>query len=132
MSGFNRHRGLSALGWLFVLSVAGFGLLTASKLGPHYLDNRFVVASLKDLSEDPAFPGMTLKAIREKLNKTFRVNNVRGKPLQSINIKRNAKGTVVTIAYEEVIPFIYNIDVVLRFNSVLDSAKPDACCNPGV
>ncbi len=132
MSGIRGQRGLSALGWLFVLSVLGFCLLTASKLGPHYLDNRFVVASLRELSTDPALATMAPSVIREKLNKKFRINNVRGKPLQSIKVKRHAKAVVVSIAYEEVIPFIHNIDVVLKFNNVLNSAKPDQCCDAGL
>jgi len=128
MNNLKRQQGLSAIGWLFVLSVFGFSLLVVSKLGPYYLDNRFVVSTLKTLRDDPEFPQMSSSDIRTKLSKTFSINNIRGKAKKSVRITKNTKNTLVTIAYEERIDLLHNIDVVLTFNNVLDSANPDDCC----
>ncbi|MEO0443313.1 MAG: hypothetical protein AAFZ92_06165, partial [Pseudomonadota bacterium] len=54
-----QQSGLSLLGWLVVICIFGFLLMTVSKLGPHYVDNRYVVQVLKALGEDPTFPTMT-------------------------------------------------------------------------
>lgn len=128
MYSLKQQRGLSAIGWLFVISVFGFTLLVASKLGPHYLDNRFVVSTLKTLAEDPELPRMSPSEIRTKLSKTFSINNIRGKATQSVKVVKTSKNTLVTIAYEERVHLLHNIDVVLDFNSVLDSTQPDKCC----
>lgn len=130
MKSFKRQGGLSMTGWLFVVCVFGFSLFTAARLAPHYLDNRFVVASLEDLAEDPAFPTMTLSEVKEKLSKNFKINNVRGKPLKSLKVERKSKATVVSIFYEEKIPFFYNVEVLLTFHSVLNSKHPEDCCKP--
>ncbi len=130
MYSLKQQRGLSALGWLFVITIFGFSLLVASKLGPHYLDNRFVVETLEALGEDPAFPRMSLVEIRSKLDKTFNINNVRGQATESVKVTKNSTGTLVQIKYEERVHLLHNIDVVLTFNSVLDSSKPDDCCRP--
>ena len=126
----NRQRGLSLLGWLIVICIFGFAIMVASKLGPYYLDNRYVVEVLKTLGEDPNFPKMTTNEIKRQLGKTFQINNVRGKPTDSVKIVKNSGGTLVSIQYEERIDFLHNIDVVLDFHSVLDSNKPDQCCTP--
>lgn len=128
MNSLKQQQGLSAIGWLFVISVFGFSILVASKLGPHYLDNRFVVSTLKSLGDDPEFPRMSVSDIRTKLSKTFSVNNIRGKATQAVKVVKNSKKTLVTIAYEERVELIHNIDVVLTFNNVLDSTKPGDCC----
>lgn len=128
MNSLKQQKGLSAIGWLFVISVFGFSLLVVSKLGPHYLDNRFVVSTLKSLGDDPEFPRMSVSDIRTKLSKTFSINNIRGKATQSVKVVKNAQKTLVSIVYEERIDLLHNIDVVLTFNNVLDSTKPDECC----
>lgn len=130
MPSLKSQQGLSAMGWLFVISVFGFSLLTVSKLGPHYLDNRFVVETLKTLADDPELPRMSVREIRTKLKKTFTINNIRGKPTESVKINKTAKATIISIQYEERIKFLHNIDVLLSFNSVLDSSQPDKCCRP--
>jgi hypothetical protein len=122
--------GLSMLGWLVVAVIFGFCLLTASKLGPHYLDNRWVVEGLKTLADDPEFPRMSISDIQKKMRNYFKINNVRGKAVDSLAIKKKNNKTVVSINYEERIPFLYNIDVLLTFHSELDSTQPDKCCRP--
>ncbi|MGH1485886.1 MAG: DUF4845 domain-containing protein [Cellvibrionaceae bacterium] len=130
MSSIKQQQGMSALAWLVVITIFGFLLLSISKLGPHYLDNRFVVATLKSLGEDPDFSRKSVSDVREQLSRIFQINNIRGKPTESVKVFKNSNGTIVTIAYEERIEFLYNIDVVLTFNSVLDSSQPDKCCTP--
>lgn len=128
MQTLHRQKGLSAIGWLFVISVFGFSLLVASKLSPYYLDNRFVVATLKNLAEDPELSRLSPSDIRTRLNKTFKINNIRGKARDSVKVVKNNKSTIVTIEYEERVHLLQNIEVVLTFNSLLDSAKPGDCC----
>ena len=125
-----KQSGLSLLGWLIVICIFGFVLMTIAKLGPHYLDNRYVVEVLKTLGEDPKFPTMTTSEIKSQIEKSFQINNVRGKPRNSVKIFKNNRGTFVTVQYEERIDFFHNIDVLLDFHSVLDSNKPDECCAP--
>jgi len=127
---YSKQKGLSYLGWLILLSVCGFFLLLTFRLGPVYLDDRFVSETLKTLGQDPAFPGMTVGEIRSKMGKTFTINNIRGKAVQAVKVKKTSKKTLVSIEYEERIPVLANADVVLSFNHVLDSTKPDECCKP--
>ncbi|MFT6386641.1 MAG: hypothetical protein ACJAUP_000009 [Cellvibrionaceae bacterium] len=129
MNSIKKQKGLSGIGWLFVISVLGFSLLLVSKLGPHYLDNRFVVSTLQTLADDPEFPRMAPSEIRSKLYKIFTLNNIRGTAVGALEVVKNSKSTLVTINYEERISLMHNIDVVLTFNSLLDSARPGECCS---
>ena len=130
MKTLKAQRGLSAIGWLFVISLFGFGLLVVSKLGPHYLDNRFVSSVLQSIADDPDVRQLSAGDIRSKLSKEFTINNIRGKPTQSVDISTNANGLVVSINYEERVHLLHNIDVVLTFNNMLDTARPQLCCSP--
>jgi hypothetical protein len=73
---------------------------------------------------------MSISDIQKKMRNYFKINNVRGKAVDALQIKKKNNKTVVSINYEERIPFLYNIDVLLTFHSELDSTQPDKCCRP--
>lgn len=130
MKTLKRQRGLSSLGWLFVISVAGFALLCGFKLGPVYLDNNFVRGALQSLAKEGEVGSMSNGEIRSKLSKLFTINNIRGDVTKKVKVERKKDRVLVSINYEERIPLIYNIDVVLTFENQLDSSRPGECCSP--
>lgn len=129
MISLKQQKGLSSIGWLFVIIVFGAVFTIVAKLAPFYLDNRFVVSTLQGLADDPTFPKMAPNQVRSKLKKTFSINNIRGKAADSVTVSKKKNITLVTIEYEERINIVYNVDVVLTFNSLLDSTRPEECCS---
>ncbi|WP_444907698.1 DUF4845 domain-containing protein [Microbulbifer sp. SSSA008] len=124
-----QQRGMSYWGWLLIIAMLGFALTCVSKMAPAYLDARYVNEGLKTLGQNPNLEEMTTGQIKKELNRFFLVNNVRGEPTKSVQVVRGAKGSVVSINYELRQPLIYNVDVVMKFNKQLDTAKPELCCD---
>lgn len=117
-----QQRGLSSLGWLVVLAVVGFFLTTLLKLGPLYLDNYFVAAAVESLkSED--IHNLDSIGIRRKLDNQFIVNNVRDIDPASISVVREKTRTLVNVDYERRVPFMGNVDVVVKFTNQYDSSQ---------
>lgn len=137
MNTLKKQKGLSTLGWLLVLIIAGFFLLCAFKIIPLYAENRFVVSALKSLI-DPANPleEMTDGEIKRELSKFYTLNNVRSEGPKNIVIVREAKKVLVTIDYEtrarlfEDAPLLRTLDVAVLFENHLDSSAPEKCCKP--
>ncbi|AWF82112.1 DUF4845 domain-containing protein [Microbulbifer sp. A4B17] len=125
-----QQRGMSYWGWLLIIAVLGFALTCVSKMAPAYVDARYVNEALKTLGQNPNLENMTKGQIKKELGRFFLVNNVRGEPTKSVQVVRGAKGTVVSINYELRQPLMYNVDVVMKFNKQLDTAKPELCCDP--
>ncbi|WP_444941151.1 DUF4845 domain-containing protein [Microbulbifer sp. ZKSA004] len=125
-----QQRGMSYWGWLLVIAVVGFVLTCVSKMAPAYVDARYVSEGLKSLGQNPNLENMTSGQIKNDLSRFFLVNNVRGEPTKSVKVVRGSKGSVVSINYELRQPLIYNVDVVMKFNKQLDTAKPELCCDP--
>lgn len=122
---------MNSLLLLFILVSFGFFLTCFFKVGPPYLDNRFIVSALKDLAEQhPDDLAQLSKAtIRQELSKFYTINNVRGEASKALEVDRRQDKTIITVAYETRVPFIANVDVVVKFNNVLDSSRPDECCS---
>lgn len=124
-----QQRGMGYWGWLLIIALLGFALTCVSKMAPAYVDARYVNEGLKSLGQNPNLENMTTGQIKKELNRFFQVNNVRGEPTKSVQVVRGAKGSVVSINYELRQPLIYNVDVVMKFNKQLDTAKPELCCD---
>ncbi|WP_444900241.1 DUF4845 domain-containing protein [Microbulbifer sp. VAAC004] len=125
-----RQRGMSYWGWLLVIAVLGFALTCVSKMAPAYVDARYVSEALRTLGESPELENMSTGQIKKELGRFFLINNVRGEPTKALQVVRGAKSTVVSINYELRQPLIYNVDVVMKFNKQLNTAKPELCCDP--
>ncbi|MBB5209993.1 DUF4845 domain-containing protein [Microbulbifer hydrolyticus] len=124
------QRGMSYWGWLFVIAVFGFGLTVVSKMGPAYIDAHFVEEGLLTLSKQGGVRDMSNTEIKRELDRFFTINNVRGEPVQSVKIIRGADSTLVSINYELRQPLFHNVDVVMKFDKQLNTAKPELCCEP--
>lgn len=122
--------GAGALQILTILMVASFFLLCAFKLVPVYAENRFIMTGIKSIAVDgDALAKMKKREIRSKLIRYYDLNNVRSEGAREIKIIRNSKGVIVQNKYEVRVPLLGNIDVMVRFNNVLDSTRFDECCS---
>lgn len=119
----NKQRGLSALGLLLVLAIAGFFLTIGTRVGPLFLDNSFVNAAIQSL-ENESIHTLTDRQIRRKLSDYFMVNNVRDVNVKDLVIERNKKATVVRLDYERRVNFLANVDVVVAFENTYDTSAP--------
>lgn len=127
----NKQAGMNSLMLLFVLVSFGFFLTCLFKVGPAYLDNRFIVSALRALAEQHPqdLAVLSKSTIRQELDKFYMLNNVRGDAAKALEVERRQEKTIIKVAYETRIPFIANLDVVVKFNNVLDSSRPDECCS---
>jgi len=130
MNSLRYQAGLSSIGWLLTIMVAGFFLLCAFKLIPSYAEDRYIQSALKALPQGGALMELSNSEIKKKLDKFYMINNVRSEGARNIKIERTSKKTLVNVNYEVRVPLIYNIDVVMIFKNQLDSSRPDACCKP--
>lgn len=126
-----KQKGMNAGLLLFVLVMCGFLLTCFFKLGPAYLDNKYITEALRNLAENHPedLKDMSKARIKSELSKFYTINNVRGAATQALEVERSKERTLISVSYEERVPFIANIDVVLKFDNVLDTSRPDECCS---
>jgi hypothetical protein len=130
LSRFPKQQGSMSLGMMYLIFSLGFFLMCAFKIGPAYLDNSFVEAALKSMGSDPAIAEMSNRDFRKKLSKKFSMNNIRGEVTEAVQVKKTPKGTLITIDYENRIPIVANLEVVLTFKNHWNSNTPTVCCKP--
>lgn len=111
-------RGITLLGFLVLLCVAGFFAYMAMKLVPVYVEYFGVLKAMDQVKVEPGAAQMSLDQIRRDLNVKFDLQYVdeNDVPPSAIELKRESGGAVLRIAYEKRVPFMYNIDLVASFD----------------
>ena len=101
------------------------------KVGTAYSENTFVEAALKNAGQlEPPLSEMTKTQIKSKIQSVFGLNNIRGAPVESIEVFRQRNDVFVNVNYEVRETLFLNIDIVMSFENQLDLENPETCCKP--
>ena len=128
MKAHRYSRGITLLGFIIMLCVAGFFAYIVMKLVPVYVEYFGVVKSMEQVRNEPGAAQKSVEEIRRDLNVKFDLQYVDEKdiPPQAIQVKREATGPTLRIAYEKRVPFMYNIDLVASFDKTVNLTSAGA------
>jgi len=118
LTSMKKQQGLSIIGLLVFLLMAGalgfFGL----KVGPTYMENWTLKKMMKDLQTDDAVIGKNPNTIQNVVMKRTRVNGVYNLTPKNLKIKRRGVYNVVTLDYTVSKTLAGNMDVVMTFQEI--------------
>ncbi len=109
------QRGQSMLQIIFYMAVGGFVVTCILKLAPVYITNMTVAKSLEGLKEEPETADLKNGQIVLKVKSRLAANSVRGVAAQSVQVIREKGQIIITANYEERLPFMSNVDAVVKF-----------------
>lgn len=113
------QRGISKFGLLmmFVL-IAGF-LTLGLKVAPLYVDHNLITGICGELIDNGEAANMTITDIRNRVSNSLRINNITGFELSNITMRKENNQPIITVAYERRVELFANLDIVAKFNTVL-------------
>ena len=114
--------GITLIGFVILLLVAGFFAYLAMRLVPMYVEYFGVLKAMDQLRQDPRSASMGLAEVRGELSLKFNTQYVDETSVtpQSISLKKEGGASTVRINYEKRVPFIYNIDLVGTFDKSIN------------
>jgi hypothetical protein len=112
-----KQTGITLIGFLLVLMVAGFFAYMAMKLVPAYSEYMGVVKAMNQVSSD-GVDGKSLDQIRRGLMTKMDFQYVDDATVSpsDITIQQGSSGSELHISYDKDVPFIYNIDFLIHFD----------------
>ena len=118
MKMIGKARGITLIGFLIGLCVLGFFAYLAMRLVPMYVEYFGVVKSMEMVRNEPNSAQKSIDQIRSDLSLKFNTQYVddTSVPPSAISLKRESCGTTLRSAYEKRVPFLYNIDLVGKFD----------------
>ena len=101
--------------FILMVSFMTFGL----KVVPLYVDHNLISGICEELIENGEAANMTTTEIRQRVSNTLRIDNVTDFDLSSITMLKESDQAIITIAYERGVELAVNLDVVAKFDTVL-------------
>lgn len=111
----NKQKGMTAIGWIFMIAVIGFNGLVAINVAPVYFTNSNITALWEKLESDTSLVGLSSKRIRQAVAKRLRVNNVYDLTRDDIVIKKVKGYYIVTLEYEPRGKIVGSLDYIMTF-----------------
>ena len=104
-----RQQGLSFVGWMAMVAIFGFLILSFFKVFPIYNEYFAIQSVLQGLTKDEKVDFKSKRAIWESLQKRLYVNEVRSIKSENLTIQRKDGKTTITISYRTQRPYIGNL-----------------------
>ena len=113
------QRDASKLGLVMLFAlIAGF-LTAGLKVAPLYVDHNLVSGICAELVETGEAANVTITDVRNRVSISLRINNVTDFDLGNITMRNENNQAIITIDYERRVALVANLDVVAKFNTVL-------------
>jgi hypothetical protein len=121
-----KQHGITAIGWLVILSLIAFFSLVTLKVFPLYYESFQVAAGMKAVAERRDIGSLTTREIQKYLARNFEVSGVRRfnerniKNFLTVTKVKNTNKRKMTMKYELRNDLFANLAIVLKFNKTVD------------
>lgn len=117
-----RQRGMSVIGLLIVLSLAGFLAITAMKVIPMYTQFFSVKSNIESLRNENV-SSMSTVEIQKALQKRFDTGYVENILAKDMKIRNDRRGKVLDLDYRDERELFYGLYIVLKHNEAIPLYK---------
>jgi hypothetical protein len=115
-----RQRGVTMIGWIFLLIPMALTLYAAIRIGPVYLNYwRIIDAMQKTATELRSDETLNANTIQVSLNKRFDIGYVDKITTKDIEIKKGGSGWEMTVGYDGEAPLFGNVKLVVAFDKTV-------------
>lgn len=110
------QRGMSLIGFIFLLVFVLFSVYIGIKLVPIYLNHMSVVSEVKAIAEEPGSANQPPNALRRDVLTRFSVSYIEHVGGEHVTVERGPPPQLV-VEYQVETHLIGNIDAVVKFRS---------------
>ena len=117
----NKQTGMTFLGLLIVLALAGLIVFAGIRLTPVYLEHMKIVSVLEGTKKEMDGKGADLASIRRSIQRRFDVESVGIIRVTDFKVTKSpAGGYILTATYEHKAPYIANVNFVVDFDNTVE------------
>jgi len=117
----SKQRGITLIGWLFLLTPMAIVLYAGLRIAPIYLNYMKVSKSVdgvaKEMSENA---NLTAKTVEVALEKRLNIESIEFPEIKDFAVRRNEQVWTIEAKYEDVAPLIANVSLLMQFDKVAE------------
>jgi Domain of unknown function (DUF4845) len=111
----NREKGVTAIGWVFLLTPLAILGYAAIRLTPVYLNYMKVTRAMEQAASDNR-GASDAQQIRTAIDRHFEIDMVEFPTVKDISIKRDGTGWLLEAAYDDEVPLFANVSLHVSFD----------------
>jgi hypothetical protein len=115
MKSFKSQNGMSFLGWLIVLGIAGASIVAGMRLIPIYLESYTVSKILEDVALEYRDKQTNKNRIWSSISKRLDVNSIDGIKMENFSYTQDKGKVLISLKYEMRTKLVGNLDGVASF-----------------
>jgi hypothetical protein len=116
-----KQRGVTMIGWIFLLVPMAVVLYAGLRVGPEYLNYYKVLTALKETATKLKSDGaLTQVSIRSAIGRHFDTGYIDSPTAKEIVITKADGGWTMTADYETTVPMFGNLYITLVFNKSVE------------
>ena len=112
----NRQKGVTAIGWLFLLAPLAIVIYAGIRLAPVYLNYLKVVKAMEGSVTELKASGASPQSIRTTIDKHFEIDMVEYPTTKDMKITKDGSAWVVESQYDDDAPLFANLSLHVTFD----------------
>ena len=112
----NRQRGVTAIGWLVLLTPLAVVVYAGIRLAPVYLNYMKVAKAMDQAGSELKSGGVNPQAIRTTIDKHFEIDMVEYPTIKDMKITKDGGAWVVESQYDDDAPLFANLSLHVTFD----------------
>jgi hypothetical protein len=112
----NRQMGVTAIGWVFLLTPLAIVVYAGIRLAPVYLNYMKVAKAMEGAVTELKAGGATPQTIRTTIDKHFEIDMVEYPSTKDMKITKDGGAWVVESAYDDDAPLFANLSLHVTFD----------------
>jgi hypothetical protein len=112
----NRQVGVTAIGWLFLLTPLAIVVYAGIRLAPVYLNYMKVVKAMDQVGGELKSGGVNPQSIRATIDRHFEIDMVEYPAVKDMTITKDGAAWVVESRYDDDAPLFANLSLHVTFD----------------
>jgi hypothetical protein len=115
----NHQQGMTFIGLLCILALAGVVLYAGIRLVPLYLNYMKVARALEAVATETKGDSPDPAALRVAIDRQFNIDDPTGVTAKDIEITKDESGVLMHVAYDDAVPYVANVSLSVHFEKTV-------------
>jgi hypothetical protein len=113
------QRGMTFIGMLCILALAGVVVYAGIRLAPIYLNYMKIARTLDSVAGELKGDNPDPAAIRALIDRHFTIDDPTGVDVKDIEITKGEDGVQIHVAYDDSVPYVANVSLSVHFDKTV-------------
>jgi hypothetical protein len=115
----NHQQGMTFIGLLCILALAGVVVYAGIRLAPLYLNYMKIARTLESVAAEVKGDNPDAGTIRSLIDRHFNIEDPTGVAVKDIEITKDDGGVQMHVAYDDSVPYVANVSLSVHFEKTV-------------